>query len=153
MPNVDPDFLALPARELAAVAPDRAVQLGAEHADFRLERIRVATMDLRDARLDSSTDSEDLGLAVRVIHDGAWGFASGVVRTVDAAAELAQRAVATAKVSRVLSSEPVVLADEPTYPDVTWVSAYDVDPFTVAEADRIGRLAELSERLMAADGV
>ena len=153
MPHVDPDFLALPARELAAVALDRAQQLGAEHADFRLERLRVATLSLRDGQLDSSSDSEDIGLAVRVVHRGAWGFASDVVRTVDAAAALAERAVATARVSRGLSSDPVELADEPVYADVTWVSSYDVDPFTVSEADRVGRLGELSERLMAADGV
>ena len=40
---------------------------------------------LRDARLDSSADGEDVGLAVRVVHDGAWGFASGIDRTADAA--------------------------------------------------------------------
>jgi TldD protein len=61
--------------------------------------------------------------------------------------------VATAKISRVLSSEPVILAAEPVYPDVTWTSAYDINPFEVAEADRIDRLTELSERLMSADGV
>jgi TldD protein len=153
MPTIDPTFLALPARELAAVALDRARELGAEHADFRLERVRVATLDLRDARLDSSTDTEDIGLAVRVVHQGAWGFASGVTRTVDAAARLAEQAVATAQVSRVLSSDPVVLAPEEVYPDVTWVSAYDIDPFEVPEADRIGRLTELSERLLSSDGV
>ena len=153
MATIDSAFLALPARDLAAAALQRAQELGAEHTDFRLERIRVATLDLRDARLDSSTDTEDIGLAVRVIHDGAWGFASGVIRSVDAAAELAERAVATAKVSRVLSSTPVVLAPEPVHGDVTWISAYDIDPFSVDESDRIGRLTELSERLMAADGV
>ena len=82
MPDIDHAFLALPARELGAAALQRAVELGAEHADFRLERIRTATIDLRDAQLDSTTDSEDTGIAVRVIHEGAWGFASGVVRTV-----------------------------------------------------------------------
>jgi TldD protein len=153
MPNIDPTFLALPTRELAAVALARAQELGAEHADFRLERIRVATFDLRDAQLDSTTDVEDLGLAVRVVHRGAWGFASGVIRTVDAAAQLAERAIATAQISRRLSSDPVVLAPEDVYPDVTWVSSYDVDPFAVPEADRVGRLTELSERLMSADGV
>jgi TldD protein len=153
MPDIDPAFLALPARELAAVALDRAQQLGAEHADFRLERVRVATLSLRDGQLDSTSDTEDVGLAVRVVHQGAWGFASDVVRTVDAAAALAERAVATAQISRLLSSDPVLLADEPVHPDLTWVSSYDVDPFTVAEADRVGRLGELSERLMAADGV
>ncbi|HEY2165612.1 MAG TPA: TldD/PmbA family protein [Jatrophihabitantaceae bacterium] len=153
MPDIDPAFLALPARELAAVALDRAQQLGAEHADFRLERVRVATLSLRDGQLDSTSDTEDVGLAVRVVHQGAWGFASDVVRTVDAAAALAERAVATAQISRLLSSDPVLLADEPVHPDLTWVSSYEVDPFTVAEADRVGRLGELSERLMAADGV
>jgi TldD protein len=153
MPDIDPSFLALPARELARAALNRAVDLGAEHADFRLERVRVATLSLRDAHLDSSTDTEDIGLAVRVVHDGAWGFASAIARTADAAARLADQAVATAKISRVLSSEPVVLAPEPVYNDVTWVSSYDVNPFEVPESERTARLTELSERLLSADGV
>jgi TldD protein len=153
MSAIDPIFLALPARELAAAALDRALELGAEHADFRLERIRVGTLNLRDAQLESSSDTEDVGLAVRVVHQGAWGFASGVTRTVEAAVRLAEQAVATAQLSRVLSSDPVALAGEPVYADVTWISAYDIDPFTVAESERLGRLTELSERLLSADGV
>jgi TldD protein len=153
MPEIDPAFLALPAGELGAAALQRAVELGADHADFRFERIRVATIGLRDGQLDSTADSEDVGLSVRVVHDGAWGFASGVTRTVDAAVALAEQAVTTARVSRVLSSQPVVLAPEPVYANRTWVSAYDINPFDVPEPERIARLTELSERLMAADGV
>src|SRR4051794_6860982 len=153
MPDLDASFLALPARGLAAAALERAQELGAQHADFRLERIRVGRLSLRDGQLDSSSDSEDVGLAVRVVHDGAWGFASGITRTTAGAAALAEQAVATAKLSRVLSSDPVELAPEPVYQDVTWVSPYEVDPFAVPEAERVGRLSELSERLLAADGV
>jgi TldD protein len=153
VPEIDGAFLALPTRELAAAALQRATELGAEHADFRLERIRTSTLSLRDGQLDSSSDTEDVGLAVRVVHQGAWGFASGIVRTVDAAVELAERALATAKLSRVLSSDPVVLAPEPVYADATWISSYEINPFDVAEADRVARLTELSERLMSADGV
>jgi TldD protein len=153
MPELDPSFLALPLRRVADAALDRARDLGAEHADFRLERIRVATLSLRDGELDSTTDTEDLGLAVRVVHRGAWGFASGVTRTVDAAVRLAEQAVATAQVSRVLSSDPVVLAPEPVHADVRWISSYEINPFDVSESERIGRLTELSERLMSADGV
>src|SRR3954464_1976652 len=91
--DIDPSFLAMPARGLAAAALERAQALGAEHADFRLERTRVARVRLRDGALDSSTDSEDVGLAVRVVHDGTWGFASGVTRTAEGAAELAEQAV------------------------------------------------------------
>ena len=153
MPEIDPSFLAMPARGLAGSALHRAVELGAEHADFRLERIRTGSLNLRDAQLDSSSESEDVGLAVRVVHDGTWGFASGIVRTTDGAVALAEQAVATAKVSRVLSSQPVRLAPEQVYDDVSWASPYEIDPFAVPEADRIARMTELSERLLAADGV
>ena len=151
--EIDASFLALPARELAAAALARAQELGAEHADFRLERVRVAQIALRDGQLVSSSDSEDVGLSVRVVHGGAWGFAAGITRTAAAARALAEQAIATAELSRVLSGEPVVLAPEPVYPDVTWVSSYEIDPFAVPEAERVGRLRELSERLLAADGV
>jgi TldD protein len=153
MPEIDPSFLALPARGLASAALERAQELGAVHADFRLERIRVGRLRLRDAHLDSTSDGEDVGLAVRVVHDGTWGFASGIARTADAAAALAEQAVATARVSRVLSTEPVELAPEQVYDDASWVSSYDINPFDVPEAERVARLTELSERLLAADGV
>jgi len=153
MPQIDSAFTDLAPERLADAALASARQRGADHADFRLERIRVGTLRLRDGQLDTSADTEDLGIAVRVVHDGAWGFASGVDRTPEAAATLSEQAIAAARVSRVLSSDPVVLADEPMYAGASWISAYDVDPFDVAEDERIGRLAELSDRLLSAHGV
>ena len=113
----------------------------------------MASLRLRDGQLDASSDDELLGLAVRVVHDGAWGFASGIDRTPEAAARLAEQAVATAKLSRVLSTDPVELADEPVYPDASWVSSYQINPFEVAPADRLARLLDLSDRLLGAGGV
>jgi TldD protein len=153
MPEIDADFLALPASVLADAALSRARDLGAEHADFRLERIRVADLSLRDAKLESSVDSEDLGIAVRVVHNGAWGFASGIDRSPEGAALLAEQAVATAKVSRVLSSGPVELADEAVYPGATWVSSYQINPFDIPQPERVALLTDYSERLLGADGV
>jgi len=153
MPQIDSAFTDLAPEHLADAALGSARQRGADHADFRLERIRVGTLRLRDGQLDTSADTEDLGIAVRVVHDGAWGFASGVDRTPEAAATLSEQAIAAARVSRVLSSDPVVLADEPVYAGASWISAYDVDPFDVAEDERIGRLAGLSDRLLSANGV
>jgi len=153
MPQIDSAFTDLAPERLADAALASARQRGADHADFRLERIREGTLRLRDGQLDTSADTEDLGIAVRVVHDGAWGFASGVDRTPEAAATLSEQAIAAARVSRVLSSDPVVLAEEPVYAGASWISAYDVDPFDVAEDERIGRLAELSDRLLSAEGV
>ncbi|UQX88359.1 TldD/PmbA family protein [Jatrophihabitans telluris] len=153
MPDIDPVFIDLLHPALADAALSRARDLGASHADFRLERIRTANLSIRDGRLDSSTDTQDLGIAVRVVHDGAWGFASGIDRTPEGAAQLAERAVATAKISRVLGKRPVELAAEPAYPNATWVSAYDLNPFDVPESERVALLVDYSERLLSADGV
>ncbi|MER5974061.1 TldD/PmbA family protein [Streptomyces sp. NPDC002055] len=156
--SIDESFLALPLRALADAALARARALGAEHADFRFERVRSASWRLRDARLAGSSDTTDLGYAVRVVHGGSWGFASGVDLTPDAAAAVADRAVAMAKLSAEViaaagSDERVELADEPVHADRTWVSAYETDPFDVSDTEKRELLAEWSSRLLAADGV
>ncbi|MEV8564002.1 TldD/PmbA family protein [Streptomyces sp. NPDC051322] len=156
--EVDQSFLALPLRALADAALARARALGAEHADFRLERVRSATWRLRDAKPAGSTDTTDLGYAVRVVHGGSWGFASGVDLSMDAAARVAGQAVAMAKLSAQVisaagSDERVELADEPVHADRTWVSAYEVDPFSVPAEEKTELLAEWSSRLLRADGV
>jgi TldD protein len=151
--TVDETFLALPLAALTDAALSRAVDLGCEHADLRVERIRTQTISLRDARPESFTDGEDLGLAVRVVHEGTWGFAAGVVLTAAEAVRLAEEAVAVAKVSAAINSDRVELAPEPVHADAMWVSDYEIDPFGVADSEKSALLIELSEQLMAADGV
>jgi TldD protein len=156
--QIDPSFLAYPLHRLADAALGRARELGADHADFRFERVRSAAWRLRDAKPSSSSDTTDVGFAVRVVHGGAWGFASGVDLTPQAAARVAEQAVAMARLSAEViaaagSDERVELADEPVHADATWVSAYEVDPFEVPDAEKTGLLTEWSERLLAAEGI
>jgi len=151
--GVDPGFTVLPLHALADAALTRAGELGCSYADLRVERVREGVRTFRDHSLESSTDDATLGLAVRVVHDGVWGFASGVGLTTTTAARLAERAVATAKVSKPLTPHRVELADEPVHRDATWVSSYDTDPFAVDEAERQGRMLDLSAALLAGPGV
>src|SRR4051795_2829047 len=151
--TVDETFLALPLSALTDAALTRAVDLGCEHADIRVERIRTQTISLRDARLEALADGEDLGLSVRVVHEGTWGFAAGVVLTAAEAVRLAEEAVAVAQIASSISTDRVELATEPVHPDGEWASDYDVDPFQVPGADKTALLVEMSERLLAADGV
>jgi TldD protein len=150
---IDPSFVELPRARLADAAVARARQRGAEHADFRLERVRSATVRVRDTRLEGADDGDDVGLAVRVVHDGTWGFAAGMELTAENAAMVAEQAVDLARACRPLSAERVELAEEPTYPGVTWVSDFDLNPFAVPPAERIALLASWSGRVLAADGV
>ncbi|MGY1725268.1 TldD/PmbA family protein [Blastococcus sp. SYSU DS0533] len=151
--TIDETFLALPLSALTDAALTRALDLGCSHADLRVERIRTQTISLRDARPEAFTDGEDLGLAVRVVFEGTWGFAAGVVLTAAEAVRLAEEAVAVARVAAALNSDRVELAPEPVHPDAEYVSAYDVDPFTVPDAEKTALLTELSEQLLAGDGV
>ncbi|MFD0801223.1 TldD/PmbA family protein [Streptomonospora algeriensis] len=148
MPDIDADFLALPLRRLADAALQRARDLGAEHADFRLERIRGRYLSLTDAELDSESDSDTLGFAVRVVHDGVWGFAAATELGTDTAAAVAERAVQVATVAAAAATERIELAPEPAHPDATWVSSYEVDPFEVAPREQTSMLAGWSRRLL-----
>ena len=151
--EIDQRFLTLPRAALADAALQRARDLGSSHADFRVERLRSQGLSLRDGRLEGSHDGEDVGFAVRVVHDGAWGFAAGVDLTVDAVVAAAETAVQVAKVSARMSTERVELADEPVHHDVQWVSSYEVNPFEVPETEKVALLAEYSQRLLAASNV
>jgi TldD protein len=147
MPELDGSFLALPYRRLGEVALARAADLGASHADFRFERIRSQRILVRDGALQGAANGDEVGFAVRVVHGGAWGFASGVVLADDGARRVAETAVAVAKVAATMTTTPVELAPEPVYDDVTWVSSYDVNPFDVPTADKTAVLADWTVRL------
>jgi TldD protein len=148
--QVDPTFTALPGRAMADAALSRARELGAEHADFRLERVRYQDIRVRDGHLQGAADHEDLGFAVRVVHRGAWGFAAGVVLTPTSAAEAAETAVAVARVAATMTTRPVGLAPEPVHGDVEWVSAYDVDPLGVPLEEKVALLTQWSGELLRA---
>src|SRR4051812_40170808 len=149
MQEIDPAFVALPLHDLAAAALDRARALGVEHADFRCDRLRSQHLLVRDGRLQGASDVEDVGIAVRVVHRGAWGFASGVVLEPAEAERLAEVAVHTAEVASAMTMTEVQLAAEPVHAAQTWVSAYDIDPLAVPLDEKVGLLAGWTQRLLA----
>ncbi|WP_071286913.1 TldD/PmbA family protein [Mycolicibacterium llatzerense] len=151
--RVDADFLALPRHLLAEAAVSAALAAGASYADLRVHRITTEHIQLRDGELETSVVTREIGLAVRVIVDGTWGFASHAELKPEVAAETARRAVQVAVALAPLNAERIELAPEPVYADVSWVSPYGVDPFEVTAADKIALLGEYSGRLLAADGV
>ena len=151
-PRIDPAFRDLPLDALADAALSRARELGAQHADVRVERIVSQSISLRDGSVTGVSDSTSVGLAVRVVVDGVWGFASHVELTPLRAAETAAQAVAVARTLAPVARERVERADEPVHVG-EWVSAYEVDPFAVPTREKVELLTEWSQRLLAADGV
>ncbi len=147
--TVDADFLALPLTAVSDAAISTAKDAGASHVDVRIERTRNGLLSLRDARPETQSDETIAGVGVRVIVNGAWGFASSPEISVDVAKKLALTAVAMAKTSKPLSTELVSLVAEPVYANQMWVSEYEIDPFAVSDTERKDRTIHSEFRLLA----
>ncbi len=144
----------LAADDLAALA-DAALSAasGCQAAELRVERIRSQTVRLRDAEPETTADDTDFGMGVRVVVDGAVGFAASVDVRPDEAANLVRQAREMAKVTSRAGGGRVELAPEPSHGEVTWSSAFVIDPSTVPLADKVALLAEWSLRLAEHDAV
>jgi TldD protein len=151
--TVDSDFLALPLAALSEAAISAGKAAGATHVDVRIERTRSGLLALRDVDLQSQADETIFGIGVRVIVNGAWGFASSPDVSIASAKKMAEIAVSMAKTSKPLSTEEVTLTPEPVYANQQWVSAYEIDPFEVSDHEKIGRLTDLSAALLKASNV
>ena len=146
----------LPADDLAGLT-DAALSTagagGCTNAELRVERIRSQRVRLRDAAPEGSSDDTEFGMGVRVVVDGAVGFAATVDVSPTEAANLVRNAIETARVTAQAGGGRIELAPEPSHGEVTWTSAFDIDPATVALADKVALLEEWSRRLLAHDAV
>ena len=136
------------AARIADAALSEAARLGATNAELRVERIGSQMVALRDARLETSADDVELGIGLRVVHDGSIGFAATVATTPEAAAALATQAVEAARTAARAGGRRVELAPEPSHGEVVWSSPYVVDPATVPLADKVTVLEGWSRRLL-----
>jgi len=150
--DIDSGFLSLPLNTLADAALSRGRRLGAQHVAFRCDRIRRAEVRTRDGKPDGAEDQSDTTFSVRVLFEGALGFASSVGLTPEEVVRVTDLAVEMARVSASLS-EPIELADEPVYADAIWVSSYDQNPMEYSEAARLEVLADWSQRLLISPAV
>ncbi len=153
MAGDDEDFAALPFDALRSAALEKAASDGCRHADLRVEKIRTQSVVLRDACLEGAVDDLLIGMGVRVVRDGAIGFASTVEIDVDAAANLASAAIEAAAVTAKAGGEVVELADEPNHGTVEWTAPYRIDPTVVPLADKVARLGAWSSDLLGSPGV
>jgi TldD protein len=86
-------------RDVCDRAIDAAVGAGAAYADARAVTRRVQNISTKNRQVDSIADGETEGVGVRVLVDGAWGFACDRRMSEEGAREAAQRAVAFARAS------------------------------------------------------
>jgi TldD protein len=136
-------------KELLLKAVDAATSSGGSYADARSVLIRRESLSVAGPVLESYESSESSGVGVRVLVDGAWGFAASFLGDERGVSETALRAVEVARAASSAGAKRVELAPEPPH-EAVWATPMRRDPFSVPVADRIGLLGEATAAM---DGV
>ena len=136
------------ANELANLAVDLIRKTGCEYGDVRFCSYRRQNLYARDRSLSQLSDNVSSGFGVRVLLDGAWGFAASHSKTPAEVARIVALAVEIAKGSRLTQKEPVRLVPVEKYVD-TYITPIAIDPFSVPVADKAELLLTINERLLA----
>jgi TldD protein len=136
------------AANLLPAALDRAEALGAEHAQVRLERLASRFVAVRDRTVETVVDDLEVGIGIRVLHRGVWGFAATDALRPDAVAAAVGEAVALAEACAPAVRHRVQLADEPAHGEVRWVAPHRVDPLAVPLDEASGRLLAFADQLL-----
>jgi TldD protein len=136
----------------AQSALDAASMRGVTYADARAVAIRNRSLSTKSGRVGHASESESLGIAVRVLAAGAWGFAASADLSSASIKATAARAVEIATASARVKREDVRLAPEPAAV-AEWTTPYRIDPFSTSVEQNIGLLLQVDAGMRAVAGV
>src|SRR5712672_3371823 len=138
--------------DLATAALDTARLRGASYADVRAMHMRQRDLTTKNGQVGTLAQSESIGLGIRVLANGAWGFASTDRLTREGVAACAAQAVAIAKSSALAKRKDVVMAQEDAYVD-SWQSPFRKDPFEIPLETQLGLLLAADAEMRRVKGV
>jgi TldD protein len=138
--------------ELHARALDAAVGAGASYADVRSVETTSEAIAVRGEVIESLERSESIGFGVRVLCEGAWGYAASADMSSSGAEQIARTAVEIARASAKLRRRPVELVPEPAH-RATWATPLVKDPFLVSLEDKVSVLIASTASMEAVDRV
>jgi TldD protein len=127
-------------KQLADVALNTAKSLGANYTDVRIGRYLNQFVSTRENKVQNIVNTESYGVGIRVIVNGTWGFAATNIVTNDGVKKAAERAVLIAKANSKYQKEPVTLAPNPGYGEVSWNTPIQKNSFEVPVAEKVDLL-------------
>jgi TldD protein len=139
-------------RDLTNRALDTATTRGAAYADVRVVRRRDESVAIKTGRVEGVASGESEGFGVRVLVDGAWGFASSHRLTTSEADRVAAEAVRIARASATALREQTRLDDRPPAQG-RFETPFDVDPFEVPLETKIADLLAADQVASSVKGI
>lgn len=137
-------------KQLADIALNAARSKGATYADVRIGRYRNQFIITREDKVLNTVDTESYGIGIRVIAAGSWGFAATDKLDHDGIAEAAALAVSIARENSRLQKEPVQLAPQKGYGEVTWKTPILKNGFEVPIKEKAELLLNVNAAAMKA---
>jgi TldD protein len=147
-PAMDPAI-----RELLMEALNAARTAGAGYADVRIGRQRQNFVFTRENQIQNVVDTETMGCGVRALVDGTWGFAATQQLTKEGVAGAAREAATIAKANRIARDRSIELLPTPVHKDVSWHSAFRVDPWTISVEEKADLLLRANAEALKAPNV
>src|SRR5207302_6661185 len=139
-------------KQIADWALNVATRRSATYADARIADDRSRALATKNGKIGSASDSESLGIGVRVIANGAWGFAASDNMSREAVEAAAARAVEIAQASAKVKQHDVQLAPEEPH-IAEWTSPCQIDPFATSVDQDLELLLKIDSELRSVTGV
>ena len=132
---------------LARKGLDEAVKSGAIYADVRIGEILNENLTVKNGAPEGVRLLQTTGFGVRVLSEGAWGFAASLDMTNQEVTRMARKAVAIAKASAKAKRKAVKLGKGKAE-TAKYATPIKVDPFKKSLGEKIAALMD-TERLLA----
>src|SRR5271154_2267490 len=138
--------------DLATHSLDVAKLRGAKYADARVMYLRQRDLTTKNGQIGTLMETESIGLGIRVLANGAWGFASTDRLTREGVATCAAHAVSIAKASALAKRREVTMVDEQPFID-SWQSPFSKDPFEIPLESQLALLLAADAEMRRVKGV
>ena len=142
--------------EIIASALDSARSHGAQYADLRIVHNREERIVVRNGVVETLSSDESVGLGIRALFDGSWGFASTRDLTVAAADRAAGQAVQIARASarhNGTSRRVAEVLGTPVSSQGEYTTPVGIDPATIALDDKLRLLLTADSEMAAVEQV
>ena len=123
-----------------------------QYADVRVIESRERNITTKNGKMGHASSEESVGLGVRAMVNGCWGFASTDNLSPDSLAAVSKHAVEVARSSALAKKTDVMLAPEQKIVD-TWASPCRVDPFTTSVEQNLDLLLRADAEMRSVAGV
>ena len=148
LPAMDPVV-----KELLIEALNAAKLGGASFADARIGRYRNNFVITREQQIVNVVDTDTLGVGVRVLVNGTWGFGATRDLTKTGVVAATKEALAIAKANALPAADRVRFAPAAPTPDGRYVTPHTVDPFTISIEQKADLLLKTNAEAMKVAGV